>query len=317
MAEVLGDESGLKYRELYEKGRKWMDENLFNGEYFHQKIDLQDARFPIDPELGEIKYQIGEGCHIDQVLGQWHAHIIGLGYIIDRPKVRKAVGSIYKYNFIKCLRDYPNACRIYGLNDEQGLLISTWPKGNSPKVPVPYADECMNGFEYQVACHMIYEGFIEEGLDCVKAVRHRYDGERRNPWNEFECGSNYVRSMASYSLLLALSGFEYDMTERFIGFNPVVSRDKFNTFWSLNEGWGQFTHHEGKLELAVKYGQISLNKFHSDLLEGREVRNVTAAGKSISYVREGNAIYLDEVVNLRADESITITTYSNIPIQYS
>ncbi|WP_158560516.1 GH116 family glycosyl-hydrolase [Paenibacillus contaminans] len=308
MAEALGDESGVKYREMYEKGRKWMDENLFNGEYFHQKIDLQDTRFPIDPELGEIKYQIGEGCHIDQVLGQWHAHVIGLGYIFDRQKVRKAVESIYKYNFITCLRDYPNACRIYGLNDEQGLLISTWPKGNSPKVPVPYADECMNGFEYQSACQMIYEGLIDEGLECVKAVRHRYDGERRNPWNEFECGSNYVRSMASYSLLLALSGFEYDMTERYIGFNPVVSREKFAAFWSLNEGWGQFTHHKGKLELAVKYGRIGLSKFRSDLLDGKEVSSVTAAGKTISYVREGNVIYLDEVINLKVNETITITT---------
>ncbi|WP_214629247.1 GH116 family glycosyl-hydrolase [Paenibacillus agaridevorans] len=307
MADALGDKSGLIYREMYEIGRKWMDDNLFNGEYFYQKIDLQDSRFPVDPELGEIKYQIGEGCHIDQVLGQWHAHIIGLGYIIDQQKVRKSVESIYKYNFINCLRDYPNACRIYGLNDEQGLLISTWPKGNSPKVPVPYADECMNGFEYQAACHMIYEGMIDEGLECVKAIRHRYDGERRNPWNEFECGSNYVRSMASYSLLLALSGFEYDMTEGYIGFNPVINCSDFSTFWSLNEGWGQFTHHEGKLEFSVKYGRIGLNKFRSEILEGKEIRGITVAGRTISYVRDGIVICFNEVAILKEDESITIT----------
>lgn len=110
MAEALGDEAGKEYVRLYEQGRKWVDEHLFNGEYFHQQIDLQDARFPIDPELGEIKYQIGEGCHIDQVLGQWHAHIVGLGYIFDKSKVRTALESIYRYNFIRCLRDYPNAC---------------------------------------------------------------------------------------------------------------------------------------------------------------------------------------------------------------
>lgn len=114
--------------------------------------------------------------------------------------------------------DYANACRIYAVNDERGLLICTWPKGPGPKVPVPYADECMNGYEYQAACHMIYEGLLDEGLEVVEAVRHRYDGERRNPWNEFECGSNYARSMASYALLLALSGFVCDMTEGCLGF---------------------------------------------------------------------------------------------------
>ncbi|WP_245995999.1 GH116 family glycosyl-hydrolase [Paenibacillus taihuensis] len=294
MAEALGDEAGQKYMALYENGRKWVDEHLFNGEFYHQLVNLQDERFPIDEELGEIKYQIGEGCHIDQVLGQWHAHIVGLGYMYDQAKVKKALESVYRYNFIETIRDYPNACRIYSLNDEQGILISSWPKGNSPKVPVPYADEMMHGFEYQAACHMIYEGMLDEGLRAVKAIRDRYDGERRNPWNELECGSNYVRSMASYSLLLALSGFEYDSLQGHIGFSPKLNAEKFSSFWSLNQGWGKFEHANGTIRLEVNYGQLQLNSFSSDLLQGKKSFEVFVNGAPIPADRSGNVIRFHE-----------------------
>lgn len=307
MADALGDTAaGESYKALYEKGKAWVDGHLYNGEYFIQQIDLKDERFPIDPELEEIKYQIGEGCHIDQVIGQWHAHVVGLGYIFDPDKVKSAVSSIYKYNFKECLRDYANACRIYALNDESGLLICTWPKGGSPKVPVPYADECMNGFEYQAACHMIYEGFVEEGLNVVRALRSRYDGERRNPWNEFECGSNYARSMASYSLLLALSGFRFDMTKGQIGFNPVREREQFRCFWSLHQGWGQFTHQDDSLELEVQYGQLELSSFQSDLLNDKEIEAVYLGGQKIEAARSGDTIVFTEKVTLDASASLKI-----------
>jgi len=309
MANALGDQAGKEYLELYEKGRKWVDENLFNGEYFHQKIDLQDSRFPIDPELEEIKYQIGEGCHIDQVLGQWHSHIVGLGYIADKSKVKKAVESIYKYNFIDCMRDYANACRIYALNDEKGLLISTWPKGNSPKVPVPYADECMNGFEYQAACHMIYEGLIEEGLEVVKAIRERYDGERRNPWNEFECGSNYARSMASYSLLVALSGFKFDMVKGNIGFNPIINQENFQCFWSLNQGWGEFSHQHDRIELSVKYGSLTLSSVESKLYKNKEIKRIHLGEQKIDFHKSENQITFNSKIEIRENESLQIFLY--------
>ncbi|WP_206098470.1 GH116 family glycosyl-hydrolase [Paenibacillus montanisoli] len=306
MAEAMGDGAAVKYRELCDNGRKWVDEHLFNGEYYHQLIDLQDERFPIDPELEEIKYQIGEGCHIDQVLGQWHAHLVGIGYVFDRTKVKKALESIYAHNFMETIRDYPNACRIYSLNDEKGLLISTWPRGNSPKVPVPYADETMNGFEYQAACHMIYEGLLEEGLTAVKAIRDRYDGERRNPWNEMECGSNYARSMASYALLLALSGFEYDSLKGHIGFNPQLNADAFSSFWSLNSAWGNFKHERGTIRFEVSYGTIALSSFGSELLAGKKKAEVQVDGMPAAITRSGNTILFAEQVKLDAGSQITI-----------
>ena len=89
-------------------------------------------------------------------------------------------------------------------------------------------------------------GFIKEGQEVVEAIRERYDGEKRNPWNEFECGSNYARSMASYALLLAYSGFVFDMTRHLIGFNPVIDDIPFRVFWSLDSGWGIFERAQDK-----------------------------------------------------------------------
>ena len=134
------------------------------------------------------------------------------------------------------MRNFFNPCRIYSLNDEAGIVICEWPEGKyKPVIPITYASETMNGFEYQAAIHMIQEGMVDEGMQIVKAVRERYDGEKRNPWNEFECGSNYARSMASYALLNTFSGFEYDMVEGMIGFNPIeTGDDDFKCFWSLD-----------------------------------------------------------------------------------
>lgn len=73
----------------------------------------------------------------------------------------------------------------------------------------------MHGLEgYQVAAHMVQEGVIEEGTHLMRAVHWRYNGEFRNPWNELECGSNYARSMASFSLLPSLTGMPVDMGEK-------------------------------------------------------------------------------------------------------
>ncbi len=300
MADALGETgSAREYLELFYQGREWVNEHLFNGEYYYQKIDLTDTRgikdeSYIDPESGQVKYQFGEGCHSDQIIGQWYAHITGLGYVLDEEKVKKAISSVYKNNFIYPLREHSNACRIYGLKEEKGLLICTWPKGNRPRIPVLYADECMNGFEYQVASHLIYEGFIEEGLTVAKAVRERYDGEKRNPWNEFECGSNYARSLASFALLLALSGFEYDLIKGLVGFNPQINPHNFYCFWSLGYGWGYFKSATGKLELGVLYGKLSLLIFQSDILKEKEIKRIDIDGKLLKFKQDEKRVVFEK-----------------------
>ena len=275
MAEHLGErDTAAEYRGLFERGRQWVDRHLFNGAWYHQQIDVRDRsileRFlPSDPDIietywndeaGEIKYQIAEGSEIDQLNAQWHANLCGLGDLFDPAQRRTALRSLYRNNFKSTMRDFFNACRIYCMNDEGGLVISDWPDGAyRPVVPLPYAGETQNGYEYQAAILMIQEGLIDEGLTAVAAIRDRYDGARRNPWNEFECGSNYARSMAAWSLVLAFSGFEYDMVHGMIGFDPLQAPEHgYRTIWSLDSGWGTFAMTPGRLVLTVLAGELTL-----------------------------------------------------------
>ncbi|MBQ4158549.1 MAG: hypothetical protein IJD86_10500 [Clostridia bacterium] len=276
MAQAVGDPDAETYWTLYENGRAYTDAHLFNGEYYFQKIDVRDLSV-LDPyvkgdtltgastleaywndEAKELKYQIADGCIIDQVLGQWLCEMAGVGEILDPEHVKKALTAIYKYNFKPSLRFHFNPCRIYGLNDEAGLTICGWPESvKKPVVPIPYSEECMHGFEYQAATHMIRCGLIQEGLSVVKGVRDRYNGEKRNPWNEMECGSNYARSMASYALLLTYSGFSFDMTKGEIGFAPL---NEGSFFWSLDGAWGTFSYKETHAEIKILYGNTSIRR---------------------------------------------------------
>ncbi len=253
MAEAMGDsESASGYREALEKGSRRMDELLWGGEYYIQQID----------DVNRYKYQYGKGCLSDQLLGQLLCHVAGLGYILPEDHVKKAVRSIFKYNFRTSFKDHHNVQRVYALNDEKGLLLCSWPHGGRPKLPFVYCDEVWTGIEYQVAAHLIYEGFVDEGLTIVKAVRERHDGYRRNPWNEVECGNHYARSMASWAVLTALTGFKSDMVNKKIYFSPKINRDNFATFWCSGTAWGtfeqKFNKDAGRFEykINVLYGNL-------------------------------------------------------------
>ena len=199
---------------------------------------------------------MGDGCFIDQMVSGWHAGLLGLGYIYDEDKVKAALNSVYKYNFKKDLRNIFNPCRIFAYKDEAGVIMCEW--GNrKPQNPVPYSKEIMTGFEYQLAVHMLMEGMEDKAIEIISAVRDRYDGKKRNPWNECECGSNYVRSMASYSALLAYSGFIFDMPNYTIGFKPLKDGDcKF--FWSIDGAWGTFERKNNNITVTVLHGELTV-----------------------------------------------------------
>ncbi len=329
MAEHLGDqETADEFMSIFEKGKAWADENLFNGEYYFQHIDLSDRSIVESyaddlviqggsalqaywtEEHKEIKYQIAEGSSIDQVLAQWHASLYGLGEIFDPEQVKQACAAIFKYNYIPVMRNAYNPDRIYCLNDESGLVICAWPEGaEKPVIPAPYSQETMNGFEYSAAVHMIMNGLVDEGMTCVEAVRRRYDGERRNPWNEFECGSNYARSMASYSLLNAFSGFEFDMVHNTIGFNPVRTEDgRFRCFWSLESGWGQLGIGPGRAEIRVLYGTLDLQAVRLPFLADAEILSVSVDGREAEYTLEDGEIRLVQVAELNTDGILRINS---------
>lgn len=255
MAKFLGEEEKYReYQELFEKGSELLVQNLFNGEYLIQKYDREKG----------YKYQYGEGCLSDQLLGQWLADTMGLGDLIPEEYIRKSLESIFKYNWKEDLSEHSNCQRTYALNNEGGLLLCTWPKGNRERFPFPYSDEVWTGIEYHVASHLIYRGFLEEGLTIVKALRDRFDGLKRNPWDEPECGHHYARAMSSWGLLLALLGYQYDCRDYTITFSPRLKLKSFNCFYSTSTGWGIFTKELDsngcKITISSDYGNVKVKR---------------------------------------------------------
>jgi len=232
-----------------------LDELLWNGEYYVQKVD--------ETSQAAAKYQYGEGCLSDQLLGQWFAEVVNLGKLLPPSHIRTALRSTFRYNFRTSFEEFPNTQRIFAINDEAGLLLCSWPKGNRPALPFVYSDEVWTGIEYQVAAHMIYEGMVKEGTAIVEAVRARYDGRRRNPWDEVELGHHYARAMASWSLLTAFSGFHYSAPEREMRFRPRHRSDGFRCLFTAGTSWGTYSQALNRPRLdarvMVEEGQLDLN----------------------------------------------------------
>lgn len=265
MASYLGDdEFAGRCRKLFNSGSQWIDANLFNGEYYEHQIRLPESRESIAPSLlvgmgaddiSNPDYQLGKGCLVDQLAGQFMAHVCGLGYLVKPENVKKTLESIRKYNHMSSFEEHFNSMRSFVLGDEAGLLMASYP-GERPEFPFPYFTEVMTGFEYTAAIGMLYEGLTEEGLSSIRDVRDRYDGRRRSPFNEAECGNHYSRAMASWAAVLALTGFNYSAVEKKLR----VSVTSGKHFWSSGYAWGQFSFgpESGVLRMTVTVKQGSL-----------------------------------------------------------
>lgn len=246
MASHVGDKSFAKtcWR-LFENGSKWMDENLFNGEYYEQEIRPPMSRDNIAPELlfsrgatnmENPEFQLGKGVLVDQLVGQVMAHISGLGYLGKEENMKKTHRSIMKYNYRASMRDYPNFMRTYALGDESALLMAAYPY-EKPEIPFPYYSEVMTGFEYTAAVGMLYEHQTANGLKCIRSTRARYDGKKRNPFNEAEYGNHYARSMMAWGAVLAVTGFNYSAVDQSMSFKD----NNGVWFWSNGYQYGNIT----------------------------------------------------------------------------
>ncbi len=316
MATEMGEpEKAGEYRELYEKGRRWYESNLWNGEYFIQipevveGISIPERLRSLPDGNGTVlpKYQYGQGCLSDQLLGQFLAHASGMGYILDPEKVDRAMESVYRYNFKPSLRNFQNVQRVYGLNDEGGLIACTWPHGNRPDFPFVYADEIWTGIEHQVAASLIWSGHVEEGLEMVRATRERYRGYNRNPWSEIESGRFYARAMSSWAILPALSGFRYDGTDKVMEFDPGINREDFRTFWSCGTGWGTMHINATGLQLKILHGELVLGKLRVPLHYGyRSVSESVPAEPAISRKDEYTVLVFDPVLELAEGQEINL-----------
>ncbi|MEI6275533.1 MAG: GH116 family glycosyl-hydrolase [Prolixibacteraceae bacterium] len=284
MAKWMNDkEFEKKCATLFLRGSQWTDQNLFNGEYYIQKImppsspnevakGLKAGMGSADPANPD--FQLGEGCLVDQLVGQYMAHICGLGYLASEQNIKTTLRTIMKYNFVQDFSPIFNNMRSYVMGNESGLIMASWPKGRL-KVPFPYFSEAMTGFEYTAAIGMIYENQTENGLKCIKSIRERFDGLKRNPFDEPECGHHYARAMASWASVIALSGFQYSAVTQRMTFtsNPGT------WFWSNGSAWGTCKTEGNHAQLKVMSGKISMKEF---CLEGIGTRklNIELSGES-------------------------------------
>lgn len=321
MAKDMGDDTfAATCQQIIDQGKTSLVEQLFNGEYFIHK----------PPHYKNTN--TNRGCHIDQVLGQSWACQYGLQRVVPKAQTDSALKSIWKYNFAPDAGAYRNKMqstikggRWYAMPGEAGLLMTTWPIGGADKargsgkvfeVGVGYFNECMNGFEYQVAAHMIHEGLVEKGLALARAVHDRYAVDRRNPYNEIECSDHYSRSMASYGVFLALCGFAYHGPQGHLAFAPRVTPEDFKAPFTAAQGWGSFTQKRSAqtqtASIELKWGKLSINTLALELPEGKiaNVTQVECAGRRIKakLQRDGQRVTLTlkETICLTPNQSLEI-----------
>jgi uncharacterized protein (DUF608 family) len=239
---------------MFETGSQRMSERLWNGDYFIQNPGVAEGR----------PNQVGSGCLADQMFGQFMAHTTGLGHLLPRDKVVRALKSVYANNFRRSLRGHVNTARVYALGGEAGLLNCTWPGGGRPPAPMPYSDEVWTGSEYQFAAHLVFEGMVREALTVLHAVRERHDGEKRNPFNEPECGDHYVRGLSSWSLLQAFAGLRWSAPAQYLRFVPAVPAARVRIFFSTGTAWGTAEEgavgKRGLVALRVADGTLQLRR---------------------------------------------------------
>ncbi len=322
MAREVGDASAAaEYRRLFENGSRWIDANLFNGEYYVQKVRgvRREAVAPAllssmgSEDTEKPEFQVGEGCLADQLVGQYLADLAGLGALVDRRNIRKAMESVYRYNRRPSLAEHDSVQRTYALNEEPGLLVCDYGKAPRPRIPFPYYAEVWTGLEYTAAVAMIEAGLVEEGVRLITDLRSRYDGERRNPWDEAECGHHYARAMAAWSAVVALSGFEYHAARGRLAVRPKQAGKAFRCFWSAGTGWGVFSLDQQaagvRLSVQPDFGRLRVKTIElagsgaraSVLLDGKALAHEVAA------LDGGIEIRLREAVEVREGSGLRVT----------
>ncbi|ROR96570.1 uncharacterized protein (DUF608 family) [Salana multivorans] len=268
MAEHLGEpETAVRWRGLADTVARGMDDVLWNGEFYRQVIEDADA----------YRYQYGDGVLSDQLLGQFHAYLAGLGDLLPREHVRSALHAVVEHNLREDLTRHESTQRVYAIGDEGGLLLASWPRGGRPAIPFVYSDEVWTGIEHQVATTLAYAGLPREALRVERLLRSRYDGVVRNPWNEIECGNHYARSLASWGLLLAFSGAQWDAPTGTLAFAPIEL--PFRGLFTTGSAWGVVEVDDTTTRIRVHGGVLDVDRL---VVGGREVaRSITLpAGRS-------------------------------------
>ncbi len=322
MARTFDDASAAdQYKQLFDRGSRWIDANLFNKNFFTQQV-IGYRTDEIAPYLRSNmgsedtehpQYQVGEGCLIDQLMGQYLADVAGLGPLVSPQHIRSTLDSLYRFNYKRTLVGHNNVERTFALNDEAAMIICDYANSPRPRIPFPYYEEVMTGFEYSAAALMIFSGMVSEGVECIGNIRARYDGAKRNPWDEAECGHHYARAMASWTSLVALSGFAYDGVSAAVVAIPRMPHREFHCFWATGTGWGVFTYTKsdrGRKLFTLNVLSGSLPCRSCEISSAGAVSSVRVADQALAYkvTRQGDRSILQftDLVTLHEGNSLLI-----------
>jgi len=304
LAQRCGDyDKEDRLRRAYKRACARWDRDLFNGEYFVQHFDVETEytteRGVYKPPLHDPgTYQFGEGCLSDQLTGIAQSLVAGLHPAVNNENVRRALRAILRHNFLQDFSDHICADRVFAMGYESALIVCTWPRGNRPAVSLAYSDEAgWTGVEYSVATLLYHYGMHAEAKALVHAVRERFDGRKRNPLDEYECGSYYARSMAAWGLLIAQSGFKADAQRDYVGFSFPPTPACW--FWTYGNGWGTIRATETDIVFKVLGGSVRLRTMRID---GRNLDGAWCESCKIHTL--GSEIRFTEPVVLNQSQSV-------------
>ena len=283
-----------------------------------------------------------QGCYIDQVFGQGYAMQLGLPRVIPKQETLAALQALWKYNYAPDVGPYRmgfkeiKGGRWFAMPGEGGLLMCSWPKNDCNRAQHEqkilgldvtsegYLNECMSGFEHQVASHMIGEGLVKEGLAVTRTIHERYHPAKRNPYNEVECSDHYSRAMASYGTYINICGFQCHGPEGYLAFSPKLSPENFRAAFTSAEGWGTFSQTiddaTQKARIHLKYGRLQLRALALSCVAGAQPSEILAykngaalPGRSKSLKNHRVLIRFQNQVHLAADDVLALDIVTAIP----
>lgn len=251
LANEMGDaDRAKKWQAIYDKGLATFEDKLWNGDYYI---------------LWRNGDETDQCCMSDQMSGDWFASTCGWGNILDPERVMTALESIMQYNF----------------REGEGLLNATYPPSAPRRMAASgnfQADAPWSGIEYTVAALLIEYGMVSDGLAIVRDIHDRYLRAGRF-WNHVECGGHYYRAMSSWTIMTALSGFEWDQPTGKLTFAPAISDEVCQYPFFTSGAWGSYYAENaltGKVvEIELEAGELTLKTLCLLNLAGFEDASVT------------------------------------------
>ncbi|HBO42881.1 MAG TPA: glucosylceramidase, partial [Planctomycetaceae bacterium] len=302
-----------------------------NGEYFIQIPDPTPRK------------DYNTGCYTDQMLGQWWAQLVDLGWIYPEEHVRSAMRALFDYNFRTHFHGFTQSPRKFVVDDEAAMVQCTWPRGGRPEPEhtMLHADEVKVGISYSVAALMIRCGLLNKAFAVTRANADRYDGRLRtgldnspwgcwgysgNPFGDDCAGKFYVRALSTWSLLLACQGQIYNGPENLLGFDPAWRPEDHVSFFTTAKGWGLFSQRRAKAtqddqsnettqeeNISLKWGTLKLRRLvfvlPDDAKPGKVAVSINGNPVEATQTAEEQRLYIDlgDTRTLEAGDVLTVS----------